>query len=590
MKNKSKHYSNYVWGILVVALMSMSANSYAARYALLVGIGNYPRAELEGPINDVAALQQVLKEKWGFEAKNTRTLVNEEGTKKNILLEMNRLTKLSKKGDEIFLYFSGHGTSAQDRSLQFPLPTTSGALIPYDVRNAKTVKEILKTLLVGKTDLRPILMELDQGGRHVFVAIDACYSGNAVRGIMKNKAARLPARFMSLNTLLPGRAFGDDLINTGSEVWENKPTDTEKAYPYKNIYYLSASGEHEQAKDIPFRLLTKIPTIDGKAHGAFTDTLLRVLNKPASADLNKNGEVTYAEITKTVRKRMRRRGFDHTPNGLPSIAEDSTSLASRGIFRNANLIAVSQKEKQSNTDAPIKTASNNTKALKKSVADEERLRLRVGSGLEKWRDRLDKLSRVDVVKADSDVTVRQIGEEILLISAAGDVIVRSKKTDLKTISKLVEHQAVVHRLVNKSMIQDFNVNLEIYGNGKGSVAVKGETVGFSITTERDAYLLLVDIDPAGNINVIYPFYNKELQPITARKPFIRKDIAIVGTPYGRDFVQVYAFEKLSAELKQMVGVSIPMDSPKRAIFERLIGNHSLSKARASLELITTERQ
>jgi len=43
-------------------------------------------------------------------------------------------------------------------------------------------------------------------------------------------------------------------------------------YPYKNIYYLSASGEFEAAQDISPAFLSQYPTFDGKPHGAFTDT------------------------------------------------------------------------------------------------------------------------------------------------------------------------------------------------------------------------------------------------------------------------------------------------------------------------------
>ncbi|MFV2055731.1 MAG: caspase domain-containing protein, partial [Thiohalomonadales bacterium] len=433
MNNFNRFNFIITWAIVLFAAIFISSQAYAARYALLVGVGDYPMAELEGPVNDVNAIQEVLISTWGFKKANIRTLINKKGTKKNILAEMEELLRYSKKGDEIFIYFSGHGTSAKDKALHFPLPTTSGAFIPYDVRDARSVTEILNVLVVGKTDLRPLLTRLDQGGRHVFVVVDSCYSGNAVRGAMIEKNLVLPSRYLDLQSLLPGRAFGDDLINTGDEVWQKKPENPNEVYPYENIYFLSASGEHEQAKDIPSRLLNKIPTIDGKAHGAFTDTLLRILNKPASADLNSNGELSYAEITKTVRKLMRRRGFDHTPNGLPSIAQDRIGLATRGLFRNK---LPTQK---------VDTFSKKILPLKVNLAD----------GFDKLESALRQQANIIVVKSQADISVKWLGTEIVLSSAAGDIITRTKKSDVNSLVKLIAYQASIHNMVNGPLSQNF---------------------------------------------------------------------------------------------------------------------------------------
>ena len=94
-------------------------------------------------------------------------------------------------------------------------------------------------------------------------------------------------------------------------------------------------------------MLERFPTIDGKPHGAFSDTLLQVLNNDINADIDNNGIITYSELKKTVRNKMRLRGFDHTPQGLPSLAEDKGKLASRGIFghQNAKPITIKKKTK-----------------------------------------------------------------------------------------------------------------------------------------------------------------------------------------------------------------------------------------------------
>ena len=108
----------------------LATAAQAASVALLVGVGNYQPnggvGDLLGPKNDVEALRQVLINQWGFEAKNVKTLINEQATHTNILRELNSLSTRSQAGDHVFVYFSGHGTSALDYKMSLPLPHTSG--------------------------------------------------------------------------------------------------------------------------------------------------------------------------------------------------------------------------------------------------------------------------------------------------------------------------------------------------------------------------------------------------------------------------------------------------------------------------------
>ena len=166
--------------LLLAVLASVShANQ---KLALLVGISDYEIEPLEGPYYDVVAMKNSLRKKMNFERNKITTLINEQATKANILSEIDKLYQVSEAGDDIFIYFSGHGTSSFDRKIRFPLPTTSGAFIPYDVFPKQSTDKSSPKLVVGRTDLLPRLKKLDQGNRNVFVVVDACYSGNTVRG------------------------------------------------------------------------------------------------------------------------------------------------------------------------------------------------------------------------------------------------------------------------------------------------------------------------------------------------------------------------------------------------------------------------
>lgn len=559
---------------------------FATRQALLVGVSSYPVSSLEGPINDVAAMKNVLVSRWDFPVENIKILLDKKGTKKNILRSIEDLYQTTKGGDEIFIYFSGHGTSAEDRDLNFPLPTTSGAFIPYDVREAKDLSQAFEHLVIGKTDLRPLLEKLDKGKRHVFIAIDACYSGNAVRGAFMDFGKQLPSRFLDLRSFLPdksakgsdSRAFGDDLVHKGKEVWKAKSGGNYEPYPYSNIYYLSASGENEQAKDIPTRLLKFKPTVDGKAHGAFTDTLLRVLIEPSQADTDHNGRVTYQEVTRSVRHLMRNRGFDHTPNGLPSVAEDTKGLTSRGLFRN-----VYQQKAQQIAVKPAAAAQSVP-----SSPDYIRVSLEDSlSGFKKYIEKSKSLRLVD--SGDTDLALKKKGDKIILVSAAGDMVTSLDRPNNADLMDALEQQSKIHQLLSGNTKQDFNVFLDIQGSGKGSAFVKGEKLGFTIKSDRPSYILMLGIDSKGNMNVLYPYQPSELAPIPAQQAFVQRDMIEVGKPYGRDYIQVYAFDKKPKELPKLVAAELTADAAGMKLFKRMLANKSLKKAHASVELITTDR-
>ncbi|HEY5603680.1 MAG TPA: caspase family protein [Gammaproteobacteria bacterium] len=597
----------------------------AARYALLVGVGDYHVKPLAGPVNDVHQMEKVLSERWGFDKKNIAILLNKQGTKNNILAAIEKLYQRSQPGDEVFIYLSGHGTSASDKELSTPLPTTSGAFIPIDIADVKTMDELVKKLVIGKNDLRPLLNKFDEGQRHVFVAIDACYSGNTVRGAFGKK--RLQKRFIDVRDILPKRAFGDEVGFSGGGEWGGTESGADNHYPYKNVYYLSASGEHEPAQDIPPNMVDVFPTIDGKSHGAFSDTLLKILNKDIDADVNGDGVVSYSELKQVVRDKMRVRGFDHTPQGLPSLAEDTGNLASRSIFgdglpaqaaagkddntkvnskkiENTKLAAaspataaVTPNSGQASSGKPPahNTSTGKTSATAKPASTQKinpagatALPLRIDKQLKEVAQRAGEIPAVTLVNDEPMLDVRKDGADVLFVSKSGDLIARLEKPTVNQIVEHIRHQAWAHQLVAAPFKQDFNVGLELYGSGKGSTALEGELLGFSVQSSEKAYILLIDIDPHGTVNVLYPYEPAELGPVEANQLLAFKDLSRVTAPFGRDYVQVYAFKEITEDFKALRGKSFSLGSPYVKNLERLIGSPNMPKARVSMELVTSK--
>ena len=313
-----------IWALGIWLACHVSAISHAENHALLIGIGNYRQRTLEGPAYDAAALTEVLIKHYDFKRVNVRTLVNQEAGKFRILSEMQRLVQISRPGDRVFIYYSGHGTSRRDELLSLPLPHASGALVPADFKwdSNQSIETQMSQLIVGRRDLRPILARLDQD-RQVLVVFDTCFSGNTVRGIGEQKPSAVN-RYMPLDS----KSVFSEEQHIGSFAENLKP---DEPYPYQNTFYISASSENETAKDIRTDLLYLYPTIDGNPHGVLTDSLLRVLGGQTPVDTNNDGRWSQIELYKAVRSEVQRR-FRQTPQALPQEGENAAHLQDRTFF------------------------------------------------------------------------------------------------------------------------------------------------------------------------------------------------------------------------------------------------------------------
>lgn len=161
----------------LAASAQTAASPLRGQWALLIGISQYQDKNirpLHGPINDVTAMQAVLTKRWGFPAAQVRTLLNEQATRAAILQGLQDLMKHSAPGDDILIYFSGHGSSAHDVDNQLPVPLDSGVLAPWDYPlDSRDARKII----VGRSDLRPLFLQMEARGHKVWVITDACYTG-----------------------------------------------------------------------------------------------------------------------------------------------------------------------------------------------------------------------------------------------------------------------------------------------------------------------------------------------------------------------------------------------------------------------------
>lgn len=152
--------------------------------ALLIGINylNDPYNKLNGCINDVQNIKQLLITKFGYKAENIILLSdNQTGelypSKQNIINHINKIVALLKSGDTLFLHYSGHGTQIRAKDGNENLNTdTRGeddCICPCDFDNYNgpdgfVTDNVLKELLVNKIPK----------GAKLRAFFDCCHSGS----------------------------------------------------------------------------------------------------------------------------------------------------------------------------------------------------------------------------------------------------------------------------------------------------------------------------------------------------------------------------------------------------------------------------
>ncbi|MCZ2154757.1 MAG: tetratricopeptide repeat protein [Bryobacterales bacterium] len=217
-------------------------------YALVVGVGTYPRLEknfqLEYAEKDAQAIYSVLisPEGGNFRAENVHRLIGEQATLANITHELEEwLPSVARPEDRVLIYFAGHGF----------LYKGAGYLAPYDFSMRDPAKfgypmQNLGDVIGGKIK-----------ARWKVLLTDSCHSGI----IAPEDSAQLNARLVNLS---------------------------------QSLFSLTASRDRERSFESPDW---------GGGHGVFTYYVVKGLE--GEADENTDGIVTADELAEYVRRNVR---------------------------------------------------------------------------------------------------------------------------------------------------------------------------------------------------------------------------------------------------------------------------------------------
>jgi len=486
--------------LAIVVLILLPQFAFAERYALLVGAAHFPNApkipSLDGPINDVEALRAELLRSWKVSSDKITVLLENAASRDAILAALEATIARTVSGDEVILYYSGYGTSAHDQSSpSLGLNLSTGAIVPSDIRESRDARETVTQLIVGSRDLGPRLEKLDQKNVRVLVVFDASYSGEGAKSIstLRPRNSDLLADAVAAPETLS--AFGAAL----------QQADQTEEWPYRNIVYISAAARHELAWDISAaEARTTRPTVDGKAHGAFTNALL--LGLQGAADTDHDRRISYSELHGFLVNQLQREG--QTPQLHPKNGD---------VVREALLTP-------SGKTAPPSRVSG-------------RLKVRLSAPDRALRDRIELIRRAELVDGAYDVEIRPDAGGYRIFHPSGAAITGKTLSSAETLL-LIEKRAEANAFTTLAFpMQDFNVVLTM--DPDQGAYYERERVKVHVQPSRDSWLVVLDIDVEGNVYLVYP-HERSDRKVSAGETVTAVQLEATP-PFGVEILQVFAF-------------------------------------------------
>lgn len=204
-------------------IMSVALQAQTRR-ALVIGIGQQEDKSW-GKINgdkDVPFVEEMLKNAK-FKTGNVKKLVNQQATKAAIVDAFKSLATQSRRGDIVYVHFSGHGQQMKDVHND-EKDGLDECWIPYDAYRQPCSKDRGdKHLTDDEVNyyLNAIRSKIGDAGK-MLVVIDACHSGGATRGDEDEVVRGVEDIFEAIKSFIWGSSAQKVKTDVNPNAQENK--------------------------------------------------------------------------------------------------------------------------------------------------------------------------------------------------------------------------------------------------------------------------------------------------------------------------------------------------------------------------------
>jgi metacaspase-1 len=269
--------------------------------ALLVGINDYPgtQNDLQGCINDITNLYDVLVKYFGFATTDIRLLSDKRATKKNILEGLKVLLAGAAAGDTLVFHYSGHGSQVRDTEGDELADGLDEIICPWDFD--------WEGSFIKDDDFADAFSGLKKGVS-LEVILDSCHSGTGTREMIldrKSYACRQPmpldekSLWSSSHCIRPRFLSPPPDISLRADEIYGSPLKVRKLGEGETLNHVlwAACRSNQYSADAE---------VGGKPGGAFTYFFCKHIRDNA-------GRIARAELLKLVRASLKHEGFSQVP-------------------------------------------------------------------------------------------------------------------------------------------------------------------------------------------------------------------------------------------------------------------------------------
>jgi len=158
-----------------------SSISIGNKYSLLIGIDKYNNSgitDLNGAVNDIKLVQNVLRERFNFQKNDFIVLLNQQATHVNIEKAFKKLIKQVQPNDLVYIHYSGHGSQTTDLNGDEPsgLDQTWVSFGSRQLGNKKNNYDVLDD------EIDAWLAAIYAKTKNIIFVSDSCHSATVSRG------------------------------------------------------------------------------------------------------------------------------------------------------------------------------------------------------------------------------------------------------------------------------------------------------------------------------------------------------------------------------------------------------------------------
>ncbi|MEJ2628632.1 MAG: caspase family protein [bacterium] len=273
-----------IYCAILINLTYISMVGANEKYAVIIGINNYqhPRIrDLHYSEPDALYLKDIMIKYARYKSENVHVLLGEEATYLNIKDQIYWLGDQADPEDEVFFYFSGHGTRVEDRDGNEE-DGMDEAFCPYETNIGRPSSVILDD------DIGHWFRRIR--AKQILVVLDCCHSGGAAGRSLNDDGSR--------GLDMAGQSQARSMIDDGDDPYARDLT-------LDNKFIITASDANEQSYENP-----------DLGHGVFTYYVGEAMR--GSADSDDNKEVTSRELYNYTRDKTLKfaRSINQTQNPM----------------------------------------------------------------------------------------------------------------------------------------------------------------------------------------------------------------------------------------------------------------------------------